>query len=146
MEHWRNVLPPGTMLEVQYEQVVADVEGEARRIVSHCGLGWDDACLSFHDTERSVRTASAVQVRQPIYRSSIGRWRAYEHLLGPLIEALGVDLTGSVEDPNVPPSSDFPIMTQPLGKWPKRVLCLVKRMAMTDRRDLNEPSPIDAIT
>ena len=97
MEHWRRVLPPGTMLEVQYEQVVADVEGEAGRIVSHCGLGWDDACLSFHDTERSVRTASAVQVRQPIYRSSIGRWRAYEHLLGPLIEALGVDLTGSDE-------------------------------------------------
>jgi tetratricopeptide (TPR) repeat protein len=94
MEHWRRVLPPGVMLEVQYEQLVADLEGEGRRIVGHCGLEWDAACLSFHDTERQVRTASAVQVRQPIYRSSIGRWRAYEQHLAPLIEALGVDVAG----------------------------------------------------
>jgi tetratricopeptide (TPR) repeat protein len=88
MEHWRKVLPPGVMLEVQYEEVTADFEGQARRIVAHCGLEWDDACLSFHETERPVRTASAVQVRQPIYRTSVGRWRPYEHLLGPLLEAL----------------------------------------------------------
>jgi tetratricopeptide (TPR) repeat protein len=94
MEHWRRVLPPGVMLEVQYEHVTADLEGEARRIVGHCGLDWDDACLSFHTTERPVRTASAVQVRQPIYRSSIGRARHYVHQLGPLIEALGVDIAG----------------------------------------------------
>ena len=91
MEHWRGVLPPGVMLEVQYEQVTADFEGEARRIVNHCGLDWDDACLSFHETERPVRTASAVQVRQPIYRSSIGRWRPYARQLGPLIAALEAD-------------------------------------------------------
>jgi tetratricopeptide (TPR) repeat protein len=88
MAHWRKVLPPGVMLEIQYEQVTADLEGEARRIVAHCGLEWDDACLSFHESERPVRTASAVQVRQPIYRNSIGRWRPYQHLLGPLIDVL----------------------------------------------------------
>jgi tetratricopeptide (TPR) repeat protein len=88
MEHWRNVLPEAVMLEVQYEDVVAGVEDQARRIVAHCGLDWDDACLAFHKTERSVRTASHTQVRQPIYRSSVGRWRAYEDLLQPFVQAL----------------------------------------------------------
>jgi tetratricopeptide (TPR) repeat protein len=90
MEHWRSILPPGVMLEVQYEEVVADLDGQAHRIVAHCGLEWDDACLAFYKAKRPVRTASAAQVRQPIYRTSIGRWHAYKHLLGPLIEALGV--------------------------------------------------------
>jgi tetratricopeptide (TPR) repeat protein len=89
MAHWRKVLPPGRMLEVQYEDVVDDLEMQARRIIAYCGLAWDDACLSFHKTDRPVRTASAAQVRQPIYRSSIGRWRAYGELLNPLLEALG---------------------------------------------------------
>jgi len=88
MDHWREVLPEGVMLEVQYEQVVADFEAQARRIVAHCGLEWDDACLTFHKTERSVRTASVTQVRQPIYSSSVGRWRAYEDLLQPFVRAL----------------------------------------------------------
>jgi hypothetical protein len=96
MQHWRRVLPPGVMLEVQYEHLTADLEGEASRIVGHCGLDWNDACLSFHKTERPVRTASAVQVRQPIYRSSIGRARHYVHQLRPLIKALGVDLAASL--------------------------------------------------
>ena len=91
MAHWRNVLPDGVMLEVPYEEVVADTEAQARRILAHCGLPWDDACLAFHTAERAVRTASAAQVRQPIYRNSVGRWRAYEDELGPLIEALGLD-------------------------------------------------------
>ena len=95
MEHWRKVLPTGVMLEVQYEQLITDVEGEARRMIAHCGLEWNDTCLSFHATRRPVRTSSAVQVRQPIYRSSIGRWRPYARVLGPLIEALGVDVTYS---------------------------------------------------
>jgi tetratricopeptide (TPR) repeat protein len=95
MEHWRRVLPPGVMLEVQYEQLTADLEGEARRLVAHCGLEWDAACLSFHETERPVRTASAQQVRRPIYRSSIGRWRPYARQLRPLIEALGIDVADS---------------------------------------------------
>src|SRR5262249_41022057 len=90
MAHWRKVLPQDIMLEVRYEEVIADIDKQARRIVAHCGLEWDDACLGFHATERPVRTASAVQVRQPIYRTSVGRWRPYEHLLGPLIEALRV--------------------------------------------------------
>jgi DNA-binding IclR family transcriptional regulator len=76
------------MLEVRYEEVVADVEKQARRIISYCDLAWDDRCLSFHQTDRPVRTASAIQVRQPIYNSAVGRWKAYEQYLGPLLEAL----------------------------------------------------------
>jgi hypothetical protein len=72
------------LLEVKYEDVVADLEGQARRIVGHCGLEWDARCLAFHQTSRPVRTASAVQVRQPIYNESVGRWRRYESFLGPL--------------------------------------------------------------
>ena len=90
MAHWGRVLPPGRILEVRYEDVVADVEAQARRILSHCGLNWDPRCLSFHETTRAVHTASAVQVRQPIYRSSIGRWRVHEPFLAPLLAELGV--------------------------------------------------------
>jgi hypothetical protein len=98
MQHWRRVLPRGVMLEVNYEDVIGDLEGEARRIVSHCGLEWDDACLSFHQTERPVR--STFQVRQPIYRNSVGRWRLYERHLGPLIGALGLHFgRGSESEP-----------------------------------------------
>jgi hypothetical protein len=79
------------MLEVKYEDLVADFEPQARRIVDHCGLEWEDACLDFHKTRRPVRTASAAQVRQPIYQSSVGRWQPYKHLLRPLLEALGGD-------------------------------------------------------
>jgi len=89
MEHWRSVLPPGVMLEVRYEDVVDDLETQARRLVAHCGLDWEDACLAFHQTQRPVHTASVTQVRQPIYRSSVGRWRPYGHLLQPLLQALG---------------------------------------------------------
>lgn len=92
MEHWRAVLPPGTMIEVQYEDLVADLESEARRMLAHCGLDWDPACLAFHQTERPVLTASSVQVRQPLYRTSIGRWRAYGDRLSPLFKALGRDV------------------------------------------------------
>jgi tetratricopeptide (TPR) repeat protein len=88
MEHWRNVLPPGVMIEVQYEDLIADIEGQARAIVDHCGLPWEDACLAFHETRRPVKTASSVQVRERVYRTSIGRWRPYEAFLQPLIEAL----------------------------------------------------------
>ncbi len=89
MAHWRAVLPEGAMLEVQYEDVVEDIETQVRRILAHCGLEWDEACLSFHKTDRPVNTASAVQVRQPIYRNSVGRWHAYKEQLQPLLEALG---------------------------------------------------------
>jgi hypothetical protein len=88
MAHWRRVLPAGRILDVHYEDVVADLEGQARHIIAHCGLEWDPRCLEFHATERPVRTASATQVRQPIYRSAIGRWRVYEEFLGPLLTEL----------------------------------------------------------
>ena len=88
MAHWRSVLPDGLMLEVHYEDVVADLEGQARCMIAHCGLDWDPRCLEFYKNERPVKTASALQVRQPIYHSSVGSWRAYENLLRPLLEAL----------------------------------------------------------
>jgi tetratricopeptide (TPR) repeat protein len=88
MEHWREVLPRGVMLEVQYEEVVDNLAEQAQRIVAHCGLPWDAACLEFHKTDRAVRTASVTQVRRPIYRNSVGRWRDYEEFLQPLLREL----------------------------------------------------------
>jgi tetratricopeptide (TPR) repeat protein len=87
MEHWRQVMP-NVMLEIDYEDVAADLESQARRIVAHCDLTWDDACLDFHQTARAIRTASARQVRQSIYRSSVGRWREHGESLQPLLDAL----------------------------------------------------------
>ena len=89
MDHWRQVLPAGRMLELQYETLVAEPEREIRRLLEFCGLEWEPACLEFHRTERAVQTASSEQVRQPLYASSIGRWRRYREHLGPLLEALG---------------------------------------------------------
>ncbi len=89
MDHWNQVLPQGCMLDVRYEDLVENMEGQTRRILDYCGLPWDDRCLAFYDAERAVRTASLTQVRQPIYRSSIARWQRYRAHLGPLIEALG---------------------------------------------------------
>ena len=91
MEHWRQVLPPGVMLDVQYEEVVDDFEAQARRIVAHCGLEWDPACLAFHKNKRPVKTASALQVRKPIYRSSVGRWLPYKTQLEPLLRELPIE-------------------------------------------------------
>ncbi|MBI3223121.1 MAG: sulfotransferase [Nitrosomonadales bacterium] len=89
MQHWRKVLPAGAFLDVQYEDIVADQEGQARRLIEYCGLEWNDACLDFYNTQRAVRTASLTQVRQPIYTSSVERWRHYEKFLDPLLDALG---------------------------------------------------------
>jgi hypothetical protein len=89
MEHWRNVLPENAFLEVQYEDVIQDVEGQARRLIDYCGLEWDNACIAFHENKRVVRTASVAQVRKPVYKSSVERWRRYEKHLGPLLDALG---------------------------------------------------------
>jgi len=88
MAHWRSVLPPAAMLEVSYEDVVDDLAGQARRLIDYCGLPWDDRCIDFHKTIRSVRTASGVQVRQPLFRSSLQRWRRYEAGLAPLLKEL----------------------------------------------------------
>ena len=78
----------GRMLEVRYEEVVADLETQARRIIAHCGLDWDPRCLSFHTTERPVRTSSVAQVRQPLYPGAVGRAHRYDAFLGPLRGAL----------------------------------------------------------
>ncbi len=91
MAHWRAVLPAHVLLEVHYETLVKDFAEEARRIVAHCGLPWDDACLEFHKTPRPVQTASVLQVRRPLYHSSVGRWRPDAGLLQPLLEALQAD-------------------------------------------------------
>jgi hypothetical protein len=89
MAHWREVLPAGVMLEVRYEDVVADVEGQARRMLSHCDLEWSAACLDFPGARRAVWTASAAQVRRPAYRSSVARLRPEARVLRPLLEGLG---------------------------------------------------------
>ena len=91
MKHWDEVLP-GFVLRVQHEDVVEDLEAEVRRLLDFCELPFEEACLSFHKTERSVRTPSAEQVRQPIYRSGLDQWRNYESYLDPLKEALGEEL------------------------------------------------------
>jgi len=91
MAHWRAVLPPETLLEMRYEALVEDPEAWSRRMLAHIGLSWDPRCLEFHRTERPVLTASNWQVRQPMGKQSIDRWRRYERFLGPLREALGED-------------------------------------------------------
>ncbi len=91
MDHWNRVLP-GYVLRVQYEHVVDDLESQVQRILDFCGLPFDEACLAFHQTERSVRTPSSEQVRQPIYRSGLEQWRNYEPWLGALKEALGEEV------------------------------------------------------
>ena len=80
---------PGKVLRVQHENVVEDLEGNVRRILEFCGLEFEPACLEFYKTERSVRTASSEQVRQPIYKEGIDQWRNFEAWLGTLKEALG---------------------------------------------------------
>jgi tetratricopeptide (TPR) repeat protein len=91
MAHWRNILPEDSMLEIRYADVVADIETQARRLIAFCGLDWDDACLDFYKNKRPVMTASVAQVRRPIYQSSVGRWRAYERHLAPLLKELPAD-------------------------------------------------------
>lgn len=93
MDHWDRVLP-GRILRVRYEDVVDDLETQVRRMLDFLGLPFEQACLDFHKTERSVRTASSEQVRQPLYKSGVEQWRNYEPWLGPLKETLGDDLLG----------------------------------------------------
>ncbi len=88
MEHWRSVLPV-PLLDVDYEEAVADLDGAARRLVAWCGLEWEPACLDFHLAKRPVGTASAVQVRRPLYTTSVGRWKHYEKSLAALLSAIG---------------------------------------------------------
>jgi tetratricopeptide (TPR) repeat protein len=88
MRHWDEALP-GRILRVQHEDVVADLEGSVRRILDHCGLEFEQACIDFHKTRRSVRTPSSEQVRQPIFRDGLDQWTRFEPWLEPLKAALG---------------------------------------------------------
>jgi hypothetical protein len=87
MRHWDAVLP-GRILRVWYEEVVEDLEGNVRRLLEFCGLEFEPACVEFYKTERSVRTASSEQVRQPIFHDGLFQWRNYEPWLGPLKDSL----------------------------------------------------------
>ncbi|MDA1063619.1 MAG: sulfotransferase [Proteobacteria bacterium] len=104
MEHWDRVLP-GKVLRVQYEDNIADPENQARRMIEHCGLEWEDQVLRFYETERSVKTASSEQVRQPIYNKSVNSWKRYETELADLIlvlEDVLAKLPEHLERPGVP--------------------------------------------
>jgi hypothetical protein len=82
MAHWRTVLPARQLLEIDYEDLIANREAVTRRMIEFAGLEWDDACLHHESNTRSVNTPSAWQVRQPIYKSSVERWRNFEPWLG----------------------------------------------------------------
>jgi len=88
MEHWEKVLPEGFLTTVVYEDVVADTEKEAKRLIEFLGLPWDDKCVDFHKSDRPVKTASVAQVRKPIYKTSVQRWKKYGAGLQPLVEAI----------------------------------------------------------
>ena len=99
MDHWNTVLP-GFILRVQHEDVVADLESEVRRMLDFCNLPFEEACLEFHKTERSVRTPSSEQVRQPIYTSGLQQWQHFEEWLGPLKESLGPEIRAGDKAPD----------------------------------------------
>jgi hypothetical protein len=88
MEHWQKVLPI-SFLDVRYEELVENQELVSRSIINFCGLDWNERCLEFHRSRHSIKTASNVQIRKKMYRTSIGRWKNYEKHLAPLKEALG---------------------------------------------------------
>ena len=91
MDHW-DAVAPGRVLRVQYEELVREPEANIRRLLTHCGLSFEPGCLNFHATRRAVRTASAEQVRQPLYSSGVGYWRHFARELEPLRLALGESL------------------------------------------------------
>jgi len=90
LAHWRDALPEDRFTEVHYEDIVHAQEKETRRLLSFCDLPWDEACLRFHENAAPVSTASSVQVRQPLYSGSIGRWRKYGDSLKELRNQLGI--------------------------------------------------------
>ena len=94
MDHWDDLLP-GKILRVRYEDVVADLETQVRRLLDYCGLPFEEACINFHQTERAVRTASSEQVRQPIFKSGVDQWENFNAHLDPLRETLGPELAAT---------------------------------------------------
>ena len=149
MKHWRSVLPVGAWFELDYENLVEDTESQARALIEYCGLPWEQACLDFHKTKRSVKTASVTQVRQPIYKTSVERWRAYIDHLGPLFDALGPlapdEITTASEKPPAkntaarkppakrPPSQEAPAKTAETKK------ALTKQAPATKARTKKAP-------
>jgi hypothetical protein len=106
MDHWRSVLPVA-MLEVQYEDVVGRTEEVSRQMIEFCGLEWDDRCLRYYENRRPVQTSSVWQVRQPIYSTSVGRWKHYAKHIEPLVRALAREgKTGAAAGPPVSDDSD----------------------------------------
>ena len=87
MAHWHRVMP-GVIHTVHYERLVDDTVGETQRFLEFCGLAWEDACMRFYENKQASTTASAAQVRKPVYRSSLDRWKKYREFLGPLEEVL----------------------------------------------------------
>jgi hypothetical protein len=116
MDHWRTVLPR-PMYEVQYEELVSDQERVSRGLIEFCGLAWHSDCLRFHENPRPVQTASRWQVRQPMYATSIGRWKHYDAHLGPLKEALGWPSPEADGTPGDPPAGS-PVAVEHAGVWP----------------------------
>lgn len=96
MEHWRHLLPANSWLDIRYETMVTHFDEEAKRLIDFCELPWEPACLRFYQSKRQVRTASFAQVRQPVYSSSVDRWRQYEQELAPLIQVLNQKENGSM--------------------------------------------------
>src|SRR6185312_16201866 len=88
VSHWRETLPADRFMEIRYEDIVGDLKGQARKLIDFCRLDWNDRCLAFHENRAAMTTPSGAQVRQPIYASSIGRWKKYGALLDPLRAAL----------------------------------------------------------
>jgi tetratricopeptide (TPR) repeat protein len=88
MNHWEMLLPPSRLMSLHYEELVEDQEAQTRRLLEFCGLPWDAACLNFHESTRAVRTASIRQIRKPLYKSSVGRWRPDSKALEPLLRGL----------------------------------------------------------
>ncbi len=88
IDHWHKVLPEGVLVTVQYEDVVADTEKEAKRLIEFLGLPWNEKCVDFHKSDRPVKTASVAQVRKPIYKTSVKRWKKYGEGLQPLVDAI----------------------------------------------------------
>ena len=95
LDHWAAHVGKDALYEVQYQRLVDDFEAEVRRICEFLGVTWDDRMLHFHEVDRAVVTASLEQVRSPVYKSSVGRWKRYEKELAPLLEALEEPLEGS---------------------------------------------------
>jgi len=87
MEHWQSLMP-NWIMDLHYEDIIVDQEGETRRLLEFCNLSWDETCLDFHKSDRTIGTASNLQVRRPLYRSSVESWKRHEKHLGPSLNAL----------------------------------------------------------